>query len=303
MNSLFNDLKEKERQTLYIIGNGFDLHHGIPSNYMDFYRWLKTQGKDDFIKDMEIIFPKMENGKFLLWMDFERALKDFDIERVYKGFTKDDKNYFDETIAHQAPDSVKPTISQITNMVNKWAKSIDISGVTKDELLMLPKESFYLTFNYTLTLEEVYKIPLSQICHIHGNTRLGSVIVGHDDSIDEKIYQYEENQYTENSKVELARINNEYLYKNGYGNILNHQDFFKKIKDVCRIVVLGHSLSEIDRMYFGHVIRSTQKETHWHISKHQPSDQEQIDKFVPFQNKEEAGEYFIPPQNRWIFNF
>ena len=25
---------------LYIIGNGFDLHHEIPSGYLDFHNWL-----------------------------------------------------------------------------------------------------------------------------------------------------------------------------------------------------------------------------------------------------------------------
>ena len=32
---------------LYIIGNGFDLHHEIPSGYLDFHNWL------DEVKDWE----------------------------------------------------------------------------------------------------------------------------------------------------------------------------------------------------------------------------------------------------------
>ena len=40
---------------LYIIGNGFDLHHHIPSNYSDFKEWLKENDIDTLCKIEEIL--------------------------------------------------------------------------------------------------------------------------------------------------------------------------------------------------------------------------------------------------------
>ena len=41
--------------TLYIIGNGFDIHHGIPSRYTDFYYWLVENCDWDY-DDVESFF-------------------------------------------------------------------------------------------------------------------------------------------------------------------------------------------------------------------------------------------------------
>lgn len=37
---LFPDYEIKEEERLYVIGNGFDVHHGIDSKYVDFKKWL-----------------------------------------------------------------------------------------------------------------------------------------------------------------------------------------------------------------------------------------------------------------------
>ena len=57
---------------LYIIGNGFDLHHGVMSSYGAFEAWLKRQNKK--------LYSKL-NGVCrvdYLWRDFEKALADVD---------------------------------------------------------------------------------------------------------------------------------------------------------------------------------------------------------------------------------
>ena len=39
-------------KNLYIIGNGFDKHHEIPSGYWDFHEWLKEKNKPNRISDI-----------------------------------------------------------------------------------------------------------------------------------------------------------------------------------------------------------------------------------------------------------
>ena len=52
---------------LYIIGNGFDLYHGLPTSYKDFYEFGK-----DLLDEIEE-FYKLDISSATPWSDFEKA--------------------------------------------------------------------------------------------------------------------------------------------------------------------------------------------------------------------------------------
>ncbi len=68
--------------SLYIIGNGFDLKHQIHSSYNDFLNWLIGNYRFDVIVELQRICPITENGKYLLWSNFEKALENIEIKDV-----------------------------------------------------------------------------------------------------------------------------------------------------------------------------------------------------------------------------
>ncbi|MDE6647023.1 MAG: bacteriophage abortive infection AbiH family protein [Prevotella sp.] len=84
MNSTLPKLKEHEGNTLYIIGNGFDLHHGISSRFKDFCCWLKREDvkEEQFVRDMQIIFPHLNQEEASLWSNFEDALGSYDLDGI-----------------------------------------------------------------------------------------------------------------------------------------------------------------------------------------------------------------------------
>ena len=69
--------------SLYIIGNGFDLHHGLRTSYANL--------RDDYVKKISVLWndlldiygdaPKNDN---LWWRDFENMLGRVDYENLYK---------------------------------------------------------------------------------------------------------------------------------------------------------------------------------------------------------------------------
>lgn len=61
--------------SLYIIGNGFDLHHGIPSNYRDFGHYLAAVDRDTYL-EVEAYF----NVDDEFWWQFEQQLANFDAD-------------------------------------------------------------------------------------------------------------------------------------------------------------------------------------------------------------------------------
>ena len=100
--------------------------------------------------------------------------------------------------------------------------------------------------------------------------------------------------YEEEAKKGLADEMNS-LRKDSMTIADNHQRFFDGIKEFDRIVILGHSLSEIDYNYFGRIRRKVNNNAHWHIAKHSPEDEERIGRFLT--------KFKITASNRWIFNF
>ncbi len=62
---------------LYIIGNGFDLHHEIPSGYRDFKMFLQKEDQRLF-ELVEDYLPGIGED----WCDLESALGDIDIDHI-----------------------------------------------------------------------------------------------------------------------------------------------------------------------------------------------------------------------------
>lgn len=133
--------------------------------------------------------------------------------------------------------------------------------------LNLSKEDYYINFNYTKTLEEVYRIPASRICYIHGqcneDDRGSNLVIGHGN--DDAITRLEE---------QITRIENEtyYLAEQSERNRLNEykcerfilRDLRKSVEslidnlrveldyaelDVEEIYVWGLSCGDVDKPY------------------------------------------------------
>ena len=64
---------------LYIIGNGFDIHHKIKSKYSDFKNYVKEQDRNLF-EALEKYFNSDE-----LWSDFEETLAYINTDVIIDG--------------------------------------------------------------------------------------------------------------------------------------------------------------------------------------------------------------------------
>lgn len=62
MHSLFPEFERIDQNTLFVIGNGFDLASGIKSSYYDFKQWLILNKRDQLINLMDIF--SVINGRY-----------------------------------------------------------------------------------------------------------------------------------------------------------------------------------------------------------------------------------------------
>lgn len=278
--SLFPQHEKENRETLFIIGNGFDLHHRILSSYADFYRWLLSNDCSFFVDQLEYIFHRTTGID--LWADFENTLGDYNYDSLYHEYA--DLYKIDEDhmlrIAAQKEDAtisaIGGTLGDIQPIFAEWVASIDIKGVKPD--LTLFSESKYITFNYTKTLEEVYGIPTRNILYIHGSvTNHEEIVVGHGNIVDPCSVFVEDGTpfYEENGKTQIIEAMNT-LAKDVKGIMNKHMSFFKSLSNIQHVIVYGHSLSVIDRPYFELIKNSISTNADWKFSKHSQKDNSQI---------------------------
>ena len=127
---------------LYIVGNGFDIMHGMKTRYQDFYNWLLISGRLYIIKELQSVYNTKENGEYLLWSNFEDALGKYDIN-VALEWSFENLNIAEISVAgqiHSYPSLFLETQldDMINNVLPKWVGQIPLSTERK---LELPKDA------------------------------------------------------------------------------------------------------------------------------------------------------------------
>ncbi|MBQ8064984.1 MAG: bacteriophage abortive infection AbiH family protein [Prevotella sp.] len=246
INSHLPDYRSKEENVLYIIGNGFDLYHGLSTSYKDFRNWL-LQDHSDFVEKMQKIYPKVKDKDFLLWSEFESALgKPADLLYLHQLFGGSDTvSLSKEEQKTHAAKIIKETLGQVCPLLYEWVQTFQTGYANVQPLLPLGKNSRYITFNYTMVLENVYHIVGENILHIHGSADNPPVITGYEMDLTPTVYGNPIEEISQrNIYSELAKLRKktEIIFD-------KHNDFFEDLAGVSIIVVIGHSLADVDLAY------------------------------------------------------
>lgn len=278
-------------KTLYLIGNGFDRAHCLPTNYVDFRNYLE-KNHEDFLTRFEEMYGVLTYDE-LDWKSSEEGK-----EKWEKSVEKNLWSTFEEEIGHPDEDSmyaeadamdgtlrefgIKDTldyhwkerygfVSQLQRYVLEWVETIDTSNVKprKSELIG-NNTDYFLSFNYTDTLERVYGI--KNVLHIHGAVPSCSdvaPIMGHGNQrmIRENLQRAKECMQ---DGVELyASIYQaiaefgQSLYKNYNEIIEKNSGFFDRLQDVDKVVCVGISFGDVDIPYLVKIMDAVSPQTQW----------------------------------------
>ena len=275
---LIEFLHKMAPETLYIIGNGFDLHHGLKSQYIDFKEYLEDTNSE-LLDKLEKYFWSDE-----LWSEFEETLALLETEEI----VDECLNYLEPYSAEDWSDSyhhdyqyeVQLRIDIITIDLKKyfteWILQLKIPKAAKNKTIGLKPKSIFINFNYTDTLEKLYRISSDQILYVH-NKAINSnsiLILGHsrDPKKNKRIAEIQNDEDTDVRVAEGNEILDSYFektYKSTEKIILESCIFFEQLCHVKEIYILGHSLSEVDIPYLKEIIKNIDmKEVQWKISAH-----------------------------------
>lgn len=166
--------------TLYIIGNGFDIAHHIKCKYSDFADFLG----DNYPYYYESIMSGYCRSN-ALWKDFENELpscathiEEFGSQMGNEMRDQLDYDPMDDMGIGIWLDDQYKFLNELPICLRLWVESIDTK---KDAVYKINKDSVFLTFNYTDTLESVYRIDPDNIKHIHGyvKNKKEELVIGH----------------------------------------------------------------------------------------------------------------------------
>lgn len=260
-------------KTLYVVGNGFDIYHGLSTGYQFFYKYL-SQNQKELVDDLKKYFFSMEEDE-KLWSSLEENLENFN----WKSFLDDNCNVqsddenFELNSTYGLEDEIneqsQKLIESIREAFESWIENIDIELVEKK--LHLEKNSFFINFNYTLLLENIYQIHQDKIVHIHGDIENKQIVFGHNKVLDEdsEIDKNGDSNRTLFSDSESAAKQAFHAFYKPVGNIIEaNKHHFENFNTVNKIIILGHSLNKIDIPYFKEILIHTNN-AKWEVSYHE----------------------------------
>lgn len=270
---------------LYIIGNGFDLHHGVPSSYKSFSYWLQRQNHRLYNKLNAVC--KVD----YLWKDFEHALAYVDRDYFLalgdvwlpQGWTDDDGYaelfYAEDVVRNEAEELWK----DIQKWFRKWVCTIRWREEYDKRKIFIDDQARYITFNYTPFLETQYGIPAENVLYIHGRRaeKMNPPIIGHDGSdtfddwyikADKSMKRHYQGKYAQLPEVDMMTSSVEEFFslsEKPVNKILNeHKPFIDDLYDIKYVYVLGHSLGSVDLPYFKAINDANDypDDIHWYVS-------------------------------------
>ena len=259
--------------TLYIIGNGFDLHHGLKTSYLNF--------RDDYVKkkssvlwnDLLDIYGEAPQNNNLWWKDFENMLGKVDYDSLSKSRNGDALGFM--KVRNLMKGKLPP-------LFGKWIKDVDSQiDASKIELIdEIDASSLFFTFNYTLLLEKAYHVKEENVWHIHGSVKHpDDIIVGHDADAGQLVkYTQEYNKDQQRISPSYAdNINQEALNgaKKVKDRIWKEEERFDQYCDIKHFIAMGFSFNNIDLPYIEKIwnLNRHKDEIEWTIYVHTSEDE------------------------------
>lgn len=272
---------------LYVIGNGFDLSHDLPTNFKTDFKVISEKNEIN-----PLFWELYQSHNPEIWADFENllAVPDFNsLEEIFEDYTPDyssEHEYDRDAIITEAESSGNLQESLLA-FVSNAENNLLSKSPKKTYLRMFQSDDIFVNFNYTHTLETLYGVDEKNILHIHGEMGKNNLVMGYPGNFLPEIYTFDPTmkrgfkvrkdilKYVQN--IEDYYISEAYrvLYEKVKGfkkeyNIDILEQFLKK-RNYSSVVVIGHSY-KIDFPYFEFI--NDKQNTKWELSWYSPEDED-----------------------------
>lgn len=259
------------KNKLFVIGNGFDLAHNLPTRFDPDFKNIAIKYEQDNFWDL---YQSCEND---IWSDFENLLgfPDFNaLEEIFYGYEPDyfsDRESDRDSIIYQVElnGKLQDALYEFADNAEDSLRNIQVNNFIEQ---ILDSDGYYITFNYTHTLEDIYDIPWEQILHIHGEVGENNLELGYPkENFRPEKYSYDARGKGRGPYIEIEIEDyisgiEDYYVRTAYAELIDKcKSFYKEIRidllkdfldrNQCKIeeiIVYGHSCA-IDFDYFSYI--------------------------------------------------
>ena len=290
-----------DKDILYIIGNGFDMMHGVKSSY---YSFRDSIGKRNPLRNILETFLLPDD----IWADFESALGQFNVKMMNSADIIDmnldmwgaydvDAGAAEYYLAvEMAADPIVTVARELQQYFRRWVEMLSI-GTSDRPLESIFRNAHTLCFNYTEFVELLYGVEKENICYIHGcrQNREENLVLGHMPGTSDGMFDFEDNRVSTRNRKKQEMIfsaqedslrfiidSDNSLTKYCDKIIEKNEAFFASLKAVKDIIVIGHSMSEVDMDYFCEVVNHLDNpdNVNWYIGCHGLRDLENMQSMI-----------------------
>lgn len=295
---------------LNIIGNGFDLYHGLPSSYYFFGCYLIEKNPELFIAMSKWFdfryYSKMRGYPYedfeygvenQFWSIFEERLGKVNDNAIIGTYDYDlgleieeyDIPMDDYLLADEVRKAFVLWVSETLDVKSNYKIINEYKKLGLFDMIFSNRDK-YVVFNYTHTLQRVYQIKDYNVCYVHGECtgeEDDNLVFGHCNEkrmqeIEKIIEEYDKRSLYQAERI--TQLEHECLLKfmkslqkdvEGCKVYLNiFYDFFKEEPE--NINVFGMSLSDIDYPYLEQ-IKIRWPSAKWRFSFFSSKDSDMID--------------------------
>ncbi|OQW35484.1 MAG: hypothetical protein A4E19_01610 [Nitrospira sp. SG-bin1] len=251
-----------------MIGNGFDLYHGIKSSYGGFGRYLEQVNFE--LHEVVKTYLPFEGD----WKNLEAKLAHLDVDFIVDNASafldsygaEDWSDSYHHDYQYEVEKIVDALSSGLKAAFTAWAKTLKIPDVSSCSVPLLPLDAGarYLNFNYTSTLQRLYQISPGRVLHIHNSVadNQPDLVLGH--AVNpygrQSLNHGLDLEAQDTRETEANDILDSYFfatYKPVHEIVKKHRGYFDSLAGIEEIYVVGHSLSEVDIPYFVEIVNAT----------------------------------------------
>lgn len=243
--------------TLFVIGNGFDLHFGLKTTTADFEEFLSRQSIEGEMDDaLEVL-----NAYGVDWSEYEQSLADMNLNAIemenleFPDYMSDRESDRDGVIyqIQEYLNSINNAISSaLAEMVDTANEDLEDEDISASRPRLFQDGDAVVSFNYTSTVEVLFDIPYDfPILHIHGyHANNEQLIFGYGEikgNYHRRLEPDEDTDFYENQQRQAI-----YEFYAGWqkkAKLKKLKRFLGNCQGIDQVVVLGHSMGEVDAKY------------------------------------------------------
>ena len=295
---------------LYVIGNGFDVYHGLETRYTSFGVYLKKNYRETYelliehygLSDLNPNYPTSMSDP--LWSEFETSMSLLNKNSVLEANMDAMPNYSSDDFRDRDRYTLEIEMERILGLLTtdlykafkEFILAVQFPQFDHSRSVNIDRNAVYLTFNYTDTLSKYYAIPDENVLFIHrkADEHVEDLILGHgvdpenfkerpakppsglsDDDL-ERWIEYQSDQYDYSFERGKDAINQYFsaTFKGTEQLIKNNEGFFAMLGNIDEVYVLGHSLADVDLPYFQKLEQSVRPDAQWVATFYDPDDEE-----------------------------